>query len=57
MTPTPLIRRVAADIVGRIRDQQLQPGTRLVERDLAEHLRVSRSPVSQWVGHAGECGP
>ncbi len=45
MTPTPLIRRVAAGIVGRIRDQQLPPGTRLVERELAEHLRVSRSPV------------
>jgi DNA-binding GntR family transcriptional regulator len=45
VTPTPLIRRVAADIVGRIRDHQLPPGTRLVERELAEHLRVSRSPV------------
>jgi DNA-binding GntR family transcriptional regulator len=42
---TPLIRRVAADIVARIREQQLPPGTRLVERDLAEQLRVSRSPV------------
>jgi DNA-binding GntR family transcriptional regulator len=45
VTPTPLIRRVAADILARIREQQLPPGTRLVERDLAEHLRVSRSPV------------
>jgi DNA-binding GntR family transcriptional regulator len=44
-TPTPLIRRVAADIVERIREHQLSPGTRLVERELAEELRVSRSPV------------
>jgi DNA-binding GntR family transcriptional regulator len=42
---TPLIRRVAADIAARIRDRELPPGTRLVERDLAEQLRVSRSPV------------
>jgi DNA-binding GntR family transcriptional regulator len=43
--PTPLIRRVAADIVERIQEHRMPPGTRLVERDLAEHLRVSRSPV------------
>jgi DNA-binding GntR family transcriptional regulator len=43
--PTPLIRRVAADIVERIREHRMTPGTRLVERELAEHLRVSRSPV------------
>jgi DNA-binding GntR family transcriptional regulator len=43
--PTPLIRRVAADIVERIREHRMTPGTRLVERDLAEQLRVSRSPV------------
>jgi DNA-binding GntR family transcriptional regulator len=45
VTTTPLIRRVAADIVARIRDLQLPPGTRLVERELADQLRVSRSPV------------
>ncbi|WP_448616479.1 GntR family transcriptional regulator [Modestobacter sp. URMC 112] len=45
MTPTQLTRRVAADIVEHIRDEQMPPGTRLVERVLAEHLRVSRSPV------------
>jgi DNA-binding GntR family transcriptional regulator len=45
VTPTPLIRRVATDIVERIREHHLTPGTRLVERELAEHLRVSRSPV------------
>ena len=43
--PTPLIRRVAAGIEARIREHQMPPGTRLVERDLAEQLRVSRSPV------------
>jgi DNA-binding GntR family transcriptional regulator len=45
VTPTPLIRRVAADIVERIREHRLTPGTRLIERELADHLRVSRSPV------------
>ena len=42
---TPLVRRVAADIVTRIQELPLAPGTRLVERELAESLRVSRSPV------------
>jgi DNA-binding GntR family transcriptional regulator len=45
MAPTPLARQVAARIVGYIRDERTEPGTRLVERTLAEHLRVSRSPV------------
>ena len=44
-SPTELIRRVAAGIEERIREQQMPPGTRLVERELAEQLRVSRSPV------------
>jgi DNA-binding GntR family transcriptional regulator len=45
MAPTPLTRQIAARIVDHIRDQGLPSGTRLVERTLAEHLRVSRSPV------------
>ena len=45
MTPTPLTRQVAANLVDYIRDEQIPPGTRLVERTLAEQLRVSRSPV------------
>jgi DNA-binding GntR family transcriptional regulator len=45
VTTTPLVHRVAADILARIRDHQLAPGTRLVERELAGQLRVSRSPV------------
>ncbi|WP_326565345.1 GntR family transcriptional regulator [Amycolatopsis rhabdoformis] len=44
-TPTPLTRQVAARIVGYIRETAAEPGTRLVERTLAAHLRVSRSPV------------
>jgi DNA-binding GntR family transcriptional regulator len=40
---TPLTRKVAAQIAERIRDTPA--GTRLVERQLAEALRVSRSPV------------
>lgn len=45
MAPTPLTRQIAARIVEYIRDGQAPQGTRLVERALAEHLRVSRSPV------------
>lgn len=45
MTPTLLVRRVAADIAGLVLQQRIPPGTRLVERELAERLRVSRSPV------------
>lgn len=43
--PTQLTRQVAAGIVDYIRGEQIPQGTRLVERTLAEHLRVSRSPV------------
>ena len=45
MAPTPLTRQIAARIVAYIRDEQAPQGTRLVERTLADHLRVSRSPV------------
>ncbi|SEF32222.1 DNA-binding transcriptional regulator, GntR family [Amycolatopsis pretoriensis] len=45
MAPTPLTRQVAARILDYIRDERADAGTRLVERTLAEHLRVSRSPV------------
>lgn len=45
MAPTPLARQIAARIVDYIRDEQAEPGARLVERTLADHLRVSRSPV------------
>ncbi|MBK1783921.1 GntR family transcriptional regulator [Prauserella cavernicola] len=45
MAPTPLTRQTAARIVDHIRERRVPPGTRLVERTLAEQLRVSRSPV------------
>ncbi|MCG8927606.1 GntR family transcriptional regulator [Lentzea sp. CC55] len=45
MPPTPLTRQVAARIVDYIRSEQVATGTRLVERTLADQLRVSRSPV------------
>ncbi|MET9224442.1 GntR family transcriptional regulator [Lentzea sp. NPDC003310] len=45
MPPTPLTRQVAARILDYIRAEQVATGTRLVERTLADHLRVSRSPV------------
>ena len=40
-----LTARLAAQIVDFIRDGQVPPGARLVERALADRLRVSRSPV------------
>lgn len=40
-----LTARLAAQIVEYIRYGQVPPGTRLVERTLADQLRVSRSPV------------
>jgi DNA-binding GntR family transcriptional regulator len=43
--PTPLTRQTAARIVDYIREHDAPQGTRLVERTLAEQLRVSRSPV------------
>ncbi|MFF3500629.1 GntR family transcriptional regulator [Streptomyces sp. NPDC003247] len=45
--PTPLTRRTAARIVEHIATNGLPVGTRLVERALAEQLKVSRSPVRQ----------
>lgn len=45
MAPTPLTRQIAARIVDHIRAEQAPRGTRLVERTLADQLRVSRSPV------------
>ncbi|GHH40562.1 GntR family transcriptional regulator [Lentzea cavernae] len=45
MPPTQLTRQVAARIVDYIRAEQVAAGTRLVERTLADQLRVSRSPV------------
>ncbi|MCF1595124.1 GntR family transcriptional regulator [Streptomyces muensis] len=45
--PTPLARRTAAHIVEHIAARGLAVGTRLVERALAEQLKVSRSPVRQ----------
>ena len=45
--PTPLARRTAARIVEHIAEGGLAVGTRLVERTLADQLKVSRSPVRQ----------
>jgi len=45
MQPTPLISQLAAQIIDHIRTQDAAPGARLVERALAEHFRVSRSPI------------
>lgn len=41
----PLINQLASQIVDYVRSQDEPHGMRLVERKLAEHLRVSRSPV------------
>ena len=40
-----LVDSVSRDIVKLIQEQQLVPGTRLVERKLGEELKVSRSPI------------
>ncbi|MET8489654.1 GntR family transcriptional regulator [Streptomyces tendae] len=45
--PTPLTRRTAARIVEHIASSDMPAGARLVERALAEQLKVSRSPVRQ----------
>ncbi|MFF8572676.1 GntR family transcriptional regulator [Streptomyces sp. NPDC015408] len=45
--PTPLTRRTANRIVEHIAADGLSVGTRLVERALADQLKVSRSPVRQ----------
>lgn len=44
-TATPLVNQIAAQIVEYIRENSFEAGTRLVERRLADELRVSRSPV------------
>jgi DNA-binding GntR family transcriptional regulator len=44
-TATPLVNQIAVQIVEYIRSKRLEPGTRLVERRLADDLRVSRSPI------------
>lgn len=45
MNTTPLINQLAARIVDYVRMQDSPHGMRLVERRLADHLKVSRSPV------------
>ncbi|MGW5150644.1 GntR family transcriptional regulator [Rhodococcus koreensis] len=45
MTATPLVNQIAVQIVEYIRANGHEPGTRLVERRLADDLRVSRSPI------------
>lgn len=45
LNTTPLISQLAAKIVEYVRTQDDPHGMRLIERKLAEHLKVSRSPV------------
>jgi DNA-binding GntR family transcriptional regulator len=45
MQRTSIASQLAAQIVAYIRAENAPKGTRLAERKLAEHLRVSRSPV------------
>ncbi|SER26943.1 GntR family transcriptional regulator [Lentzea albida] len=56
MPPTQLTRQVAARIVEHIRAEQVAVGTRLVERTLADQLRVSRSPVRNALRLLAESG-
>ncbi|MFD5831616.1 GntR family transcriptional regulator [Lentzea sp. NPDC060358] len=56
MPPTQLTRQVAARIADYIRTERVAAGTRLVERTLADHLRVSRSPVRNALRLLAESG-
>ncbi|KSU66684.1 GntR family transcriptional regulator [Arthrobacter sp. NIO-1057] len=42
---SPLVDSVSRDIIRLIQENELPPGTRLVERKLGEDLKVSRSPI------------
>jgi len=53
---TPLIVSLADQIVAHIRTDKLSEGDRLVERKLAEQLRVSRSPVRNAMKLLHEAG-
>ncbi|MEN0138474.1 MAG: GntR family transcriptional regulator [Rhodococcus sp. (in: high G+C Gram-positive bacteria)] len=60
MTATPLVNQIAVQIVQYIRSKGYEPGTRLVERRLADDLRVSRSPIRgalQLLERDGVVGP
>lgn len=43
--PSPLVASVASEIIKYIEATQQPEGSRLVERKLGEHLKVSRSPI------------
>jgi DNA-binding GntR family transcriptional regulator len=43
--PSPLVASVASEIIRYIETTQQPEGSRLVERKLGEHLKVSRSPI------------
>jgi DNA-binding GntR family transcriptional regulator len=43
--PSPLVASVASEIIRYIETTQQSEGSRLVERKLGEHLKVSRSPI------------
>lgn len=43
---TQLVGQIAAQIADYIKTNNIEPGARLVERRLAEDLRVSRSPCA-----------
>jgi DNA-binding GntR family transcriptional regulator len=63
VTPTPLQRRLALQIVDYIREKELQRGAHLTELALSANLRVSRTPVRAalkylaTVGAVGWNGP
>src|SRR5262252_5251868 len=44
---TPLVQSVASQIVELIRKEHIETGEQLVERQLAEQFRISRSPVRE----------
>ncbi|RYH40181.1 MAG: GntR family transcriptional regulator, partial [Alcaligenaceae bacterium] len=51
---TALSTQLIGDIQKYIAQQALEPGARLPERSLAEHFRVSRSPIRAALHHMAE---
>jgi len=51
-----LIPWLAARILERLRDLALAPGAHITEQALADHFRVSRTPVRQALAVLGEAG-
>ena len=54
--PTALAGWLAARIVERLRELELKPGAHITEQGLADHFKVSRSPIRLALGALAESG-